>query len=96
MLITVGRIMMPRMTEAASTDKPAPPKCARMNGASTITPMKPYTTDGIPASNSIVGLMTRVTGRGTNSIRNTAAAIPSGAPMTIAPQVTHSDATIIG
>ncbi len=41
MLMTVGRIMMPRMMEAARTDRPGPPSVWRMKGTSTTTPMNP-------------------------------------------------------
>ena len=37
----VGRIMMPRMMEAARTDSPGPPKVWRMKGTRMTTPMKP-------------------------------------------------------
>ncbi len=41
MLMIVGRIMMPRMIEAARTDSPGPPKVSRMKGTRMTTPMKP-------------------------------------------------------
>ena len=93
---TIAAHVAPRITEAASTERPGPPMVARIHGASTITPRNPKTTEGMPASSSMVGLTTFITGLGTNSLRKMAPATPSGAPISIAPKVTHSEATIMG
>ena len=88
MLMTVGKIMMPRMMDAARIESPGPPIYSRIKGARTITPRNPKTTEGIPASSSMVGLMMRITRRGRNSFKKIAPAMPSGAPISIAPKVT--------
>ena len=55
------------------------------NGAATASPMNPITTEGMPASTSIVGLSSSRTQRGATSARYTAQATPTGTAITNAP-----------
>jgi len=87
---------MPRIIDPAKSDNPGPPRLFLISGARTITPINPYTTEGIAARSSIVGFIILITDRGTYSLRKKATDTPSGAPIIIAPKVTHSDAVIIG
>jgi len=59
-------------------------------------PKKPNTTDGMPASTSIMGLTISRSQRGETSATNTAASSPVGAASTAAPTVTRTDPNISG
>ena len=62
-------------------------KATRTAGTSTIMPIRPYTTEGMPASRSTAG-RTMDTSRGEATLdRNTAVIKPIGTPMRMAPQV---------
>ena len=65
-----------------------------MSGWSTPRPMKPHTTDGIAASNSIVTFSVSFTRPWQNSETNTAAPMPNGTAITIATPVTLSVPTM--
>ena len=41
MLVMVGSTMTPSTIDAASTDRPGPPRWSRMRGTSSATPMNP-------------------------------------------------------
>ncbi len=62
----------------------------------TIRPKNPYTTDGIPASSSMAGLMTSFTRGEASSAIYTAVPIESGTAITIEPRVTSRVPTIRG
>ena len=62
-------------------------KATRTAGTRTIMPMRPYTTEGMPASRSTAG-RTRLARRGGATLaRNTAVMKPTGTPRTMAPAV---------
>ena len=67
-----------------------------MAGTITTIPNIPYKTDGIPASSSTAEETTLDTFLGANSAIYTAVNIPIGTPISRAPRVPKSDATIIG
>ena len=46
----VGRIIIARTIEAARMLVPLPPNTVRITGTIAVSPKKPYTTDGMPAS----------------------------------------------
>ena len=53
--VIVGKIIKNNTQVAARIPKPVPPKKRRKKGTITVKPTYPYTTDGIPTNNSMVG-----------------------------------------
>ena len=71
-------------------------KASRTSGDRAIIPMKPSTTDGIPATTSIIGLRISRSQRGATSATKIAASTPVGTAMIAAPSVTSTDPRISG
>ena len=83
-----GRIMMASTRMAANRQVPFFKWNSSITaGTSTIMPMRPYTTLGMPASSSTAGRTTDATRRLATLERNTAVSRPTGTPMTMAPSV---------
>ena len=87
-LIMEGRIITARTMMAANRLEPSGMwKSFRSPGTSTIMPMRPYTTEGMPASRSTAGRTTAATLGGATFAKNTAVIKPMGTPMRMAPAV---------
>jgi len=93
MLITVGRIMMPRMMDAANSDSRGPQVVAD-EGHQPDDPRKPYTTEGMPARSSRVGFNTIFRRFGENSARTMAQDSP-GHTDDHGPRVTRTEEMIM-
>ena len=85
--ITVSARASPATTALSRKVKP---KAVCSQVAITISPKKPSTTEGMPASSSMVGLSTSRRRRGANSEEKTAAATPTGTATAMATVVTLS------
>jgi len=96
MLIIVGRIITPKMMDVDKREKPDPPRQFLTSGTIYMTPKNPYTTEGIPASNSRAGFKNIFIRLPEYSERYIAQESPRGAPIISAPNVTRNDDTIMG
>ena len=94
--IMVGRIIIPRRRDAVRTELPFPPNAFLTKGTITMSPKKPYTTLGIPASRSIPFFKGPCSPFGQNLERNIAVMSPIGTPKRIAPAVTYTLPAIMG
>lgn len=91
----VGSAMIPSNIDPASHDSPVGTSNEILiQFVRIIRPKNPYTTEGIPASSSIAGLMTAFTRGGASSDMKSALPIPNGTARTIAPTVTRRVPTI--
>ena len=94
---TVGRIMMERMIQAASSPIPLPPPAIGSNsGMSTIMPKSPKRMEGMPASRLTSWEKKPLTGFGQNFARYTAPKMPKMPPKNVAPAVVYRVPTIMG
>ncbi|MNI59833.1 hypothetical protein D3C73_1150140 [compost metagenome] len=92
----VGRIMTDSTSAPAATPMPWPGKVLRRKGTITLSPTKPYTTDGIPDNSSITGCSSFLPQPGTISVINSAAQILNGLAISAASNVTRNEPAMNG
>ena len=96
MEVTVGKIMINSTNVPARIPNPVPPKTLRMAGTTTLRPMNPYTTDGIPTKRSMTGWSIFAPHLVAISVINKAAPMAKGVAIIAAKKVTPKLPTIIG
>ena len=98
-VVTVGRIMTASTMAPERMPAPVPaasPKMARMAEFTTVRPMRPYTTEGMPTSSSTSGWKTLRPKPGRTSTTKMALPRAMGSVKTVESTMTPKDVTMSG